>query len=225
MFRFALNIKRIPYQTEWVEYPDIGEVFQKHGIPAVHTNDDGSPLYTLPVIYDPATKQPIANSQDIVKYLDKTYPDTPPLFPPRTHVLMHASQVAFHHQLHVPLYPIVCCAACYCLLPRSQEFYRRTREEAQGKKLEDIRGKHEWREAEGAFDKLATWLSKNDVGQEDWVMGDGLCYADIVIAADLMWAKVTLGAGSEEWGRICSWNGGKWKRISDHFERYAYVDV
>ncbi|KAJ8699426.1 hypothetical protein PTI98_002541 [Pleurotus ostreatus] len=45
--RYALNIKGIPYQTVWVEYPDIEAVCKKIG--ASPTGEE-APHYTLPVI-------------------------------------------------------------------------------------------------------------------------------------------------------------------------------
>jgi glutathione S-transferase len=161
----------------------------------------------------------------IAKYLEKTYPDTPILFPPRTLALLSAFHVAYFQTVHSQLWNLVCCAVCYRLNPRSQEYYRRTREESEGKKLEEIRGEQEWAEAESAFGKLDSWMNMNGEGQEDYVMGEGVCYADVQIAGALMWAKTALGADSKEWARMCSWHGGKWKRIVANFAQYSYVDV
>ncbi|EKM52028.1 uncharacterized protein PHACADRAFT_31807 [Phanerochaete carnosa HHB-10118-sp] len=223
--RFALNIKGIPYKTEWVEYPDIGKVYEKHKIETIYKEDDGSPLYTLPVIYDPSTGRTVAESSDIAKYLDKTYPDTRTLFPKGTAAL-HEAFVSAYVQVHKALYNIVCCAACYCLNERSQVFYRTTREEDLGMRLEELRTEKGWEDAEAAFGKLADWLAANGEGQDDWVMGGGtICFADLRIVSGLMWAKTTLGEESEEWRRICGWHGGKWKRIVENFEQYAHVDL
>lgn len=122
------------------------------------------------------------------------------------------------------LFDIVVCAVCYCLNPRSQEYFRRTREEEEGKKLEDIRTEEAWATLEEAYGKLAKWLSANEEGKDDLVMGDRLCYADVIIVSTLMWAKVPLGEDSKEWARICGWHGGKWKRLVDNFAKYTYVD-
>ena len=110
------------------------------------------------------------------------------------------------------------------MTPGSQEFYRRTREANEGKKLEDIRTEQHWVETEAAFRKMAAWYSMNEEGKQDWVMEEGICWADIQIASSLMWAKTALGADSKEWARFCSWDGGKWKRIVDNFVPYTYID-
>ena len=46
----------------------------------------GEVKYTVPVIYDPATKRVIKDSFEIAKYLDEQYPDRPTLLPPTGHV-------------------------------------------------------------------------------------------------------------------------------------------
>lgn len=160
----------------------------------------------------------------IAKYLDKTYPDTPTLFPPGT-LAFHSFFLAAYRQVHLTLWSIVCCAVCYRLNPRSAEFYRRTREESEGKRLEDIRGDNEWVEAEAAYGKLALWLTPNGPGNDDCVMGEGICFADIHIVSGLMWAKTALGENSAEWARISSWHEGKWGRIAERFAKYTQVEV
>lgn len=222
--RFALNIKGIPYKTEWTEYPDIAQVYQKHGLSPLYKKDDGSDLYTLPVIYDPSTGKAIPESTEIAKYLDKTYPDTPTLFPPGTHAFHATFRVALG-RVHKAIWYIVCCAVCYRLNERSQIFYRRTREAEEGKKLEEIRGEKEWENIEAAYEALAGWLGNNGEGQDDYVMGEGICFADVHIVSGLMWAKTSLGEDSEEWARFCSWNNGKWKRLVDNFAKFAHVDM
>ena len=69
--RYVLNIKRIPYKTVWVEYPDIKPLCLKIGASPAESLPDGSPLYTLPVIYDPNTQTPVSDSAAIARYLDK----------------------------------------------------------------------------------------------------------------------------------------------------------
>jgi glutathione S-transferase len=67
--RLALNYKRIPYRTVWVEYPDIQPLCLAIG--AVQTTGG----YTLPIIHDPNTDRVVSDSWEIVKYLDAQYPE------------------------------------------------------------------------------------------------------------------------------------------------------
>lgn len=76
--RFALNIKGLPYRTEWVEYPDIAPLIKSFGLPP---NLNSYMPYTLPTIYDPRTKRAIMDSMEIAKYLDDEYPETPAVLP------------------------------------------------------------------------------------------------------------------------------------------------
>ncbi|GJE91649.1 glutathione S-transferase [Phanerochaete sordida] len=224
--RFALNIKGVAYKTEWVEYPDIAKVYEKYGLEALYKEDDGSPLYTLPVVHDPSTGRTIAESSDIAKYLDQTHPNTPPLFPKGTLALHEAFRVAYG-PVHLATWHLVCCAVWGCLTEGSRDFYRRTREADIGKPLEELRTEEHWADAEAQFGKLAGWLAANGEGDAgDWVIGrDSVCFADVRVVSGLMWAKMSMGEESEDWKRICGWHGGRWKRIVDNFEPYTQVDL
>lgn len=192
----------------------------------MYTADDGSPLYTLPVIHDPMNGRTVVESSNIAKYLDATYPGTQVLFPKGTAAL-HEAFRASHHAVHVATWALVCCPVWHRLNERSQVFYRSTREADEGKALEEIRTEKEWEVAQAAYEKLAAWLDANGDGQDaEWVMGTGtVCFADVRIASCLMWAKTALGEESHEWKRICGWNEGRWKRIADNFKQYAHVDL
>jgi len=92
---YTLNLKGIPYKTEWVEYPDIEPICKKLGIAPTYKNADGSDRYTIPAIHDPSTGVYISDSVLIAEYLDKTYPYTPQVFPHHTHALHAAFTAAF----------------------------------------------------------------------------------------------------------------------------------
>ncbi|KAG0270861.1 hypothetical protein BGZ95_001421 [Linnemannia exigua] len=83
--RYALNFKKIPYSTSWVQQPDISKVRRALGIPAARKFGDGSDFHTLPVLSDPTHNALIGDSFDIAIYLQKTYPDSGSgnLFPPQ----------------------------------------------------------------------------------------------------------------------------------------------
>lgn len=78
--RYALNLKKVPYRTEWVEIDQIEAVRKNLGVPANRTHPDGSPYYTLPVLHDHATGKLVGDSFEIALYLDASYPTDPPLF-------------------------------------------------------------------------------------------------------------------------------------------------
>ena len=66
--RIALNYKRLPYRTEWVEYPDIEATLRAiGGAPTAKVSlNDGSggkkDHYTLPAIHDSHTNAVITDS-------------------------------------------------------------------------------------------------------------------------------------------------------------------
>ncbi|KAJ3510855.1 hypothetical protein NLJ89_g4435 [Agrocybe chaxingu] len=54
--RYCLNYKRIPYKTEWVEYPDIEPLCKRLGIAPTDKKKDGSGRrtnYSLPASTEP----------------------------------------------------------------------------------------------------------------------------------------------------------------------------
>lgn len=79
----SLQLKGIPFKTEWVEYPDIEPLCKRIGALPTSKKTDGRDHYTLPTIFDPSTGRAISDSLPIALYLDQTYPDSPghSLFP------------------------------------------------------------------------------------------------------------------------------------------------
>ena len=224
--RFALNYKGLKYRTEWVEYPDIETLCKKIGAGPTAVKDDGiTPHYTFPVIYDPSTKTVVADSTSIADYLDKTYPDSPPLYPRGTRGLHAAFDAVFWTAGFWALFRIVVVAQCFGLPERSYEYFRRTREVAYGR-LEDIapegeKREKEWKEVEAGMSKIASWMKAN--GDKPFLGGDVPIYADMQIAARLIWARVVMGKDSKDWKRFQALDGGMWDRLLQQFEKWSAV--
>ncbi|RPD62493.1 hypothetical protein L226DRAFT_504141 [Lentinus tigrinus ALCF2SS1-7] len=228
--RYCLNIKGIPYKTVWVEYPDIEALCKKIGASATDKRTDGTPLYTLPVIYDPNTKTAVSESATIARYLDRTYPDTPRLIPAEADALVSAFIDAFWAALDWQFEPIILPVETSILRPASRPYFRETREKKLGCKLEEAAppgsAKHAqcWEGVQKGVHKMAGWLDAD--GQEKrFFMGDkmGITYADIMLASFFMWFKMSFGDESQEWRRIMSWDGGRWAGFMSAFERYEAV--
>ena len=231
--RYTLNIKGIPYKTVWVEYPDIKPLCLKIGASAAESLPDGSPLYTLPVIYDPNTQTPVSDSAAIARYLDKTYPDTPRVIPPETDALHAAFQAAFTATLFQGQhFAALGLPAAHALLnERSAVYFRATREAVLGK-LEELapkgsekRKKH-WEGFRAIFHTFATWLEADGRREKLFFAGEGekIVYADIVVAGALRCFHTGFGDESEEWQDMLTWDGGRWKRFAEAFEKYEAVD-
>ncbi len=221
---FALNYKGLPVKTEWVEYPDIKALYHKLGLEPTEKNRDGNPYYCLPVIHDPSTNTILSDSWTIVRYLEKTYPKTPTLLPKGTLALQKGCLTGFN-KAHGATFDLVVFPVWRILNKSSQIYFRSTREAFIGQKLEDICTEKSWQEAEKAWDQVAEWMKLNGEGLDDLVMGDRVCYVDLQIVSVLVWARNSLGEDSEEWKRICSWSGGKWKRYVESFAKYEVVDA
>ncbi|KAI8986072.1 hypothetical protein BD414DRAFT_487549 [Trametes punicea] len=227
--RYCLNIKGLPYETVWVEYPDIEAALRKVGAAATMQKPDGSPLYTLPAIYDPNTETTIADSAKIVRYLDKTYPDTPRLIPAETDALHAAFHAAFESTLIPDLLKIVLPQAVNYLLPRSAAYFRATREAHFGAKLEEFappgpKREQHWNGVKTAFNTFAQWLQA-DGTDKPFFLGDKIGFADVTIAAFLVSIRILFGADSKEWADILTWDGGRWARLYKAFSKYDAVDT
>ena len=221
-----MNYKRIPYRTEWVEYPDIAPLSKKLGINATDHGKDGSPLYTLPAIHDPSTGIYIADSIVIAEYLEKTYPDTPSVFPNESIALQKAFEPGFTRGISAA-WCFIKPAVCLKLNPASEEYFRRTREISFGKKLEDVVPTGEARtEAWGKFkkglDTTYSYLISTDT-KGPYMMGDTISWSDFVLFSFLYWFKLVWGEDSEEWKDIASWNDGRWEAHISALKEYHTV--
>lgn len=220
--RYALNYKGLHYRTAWVEYPDIAELCKKIGAPPTEKKSDGTDHYTLPVIYDPSTEAVVADSAVIAKYLDTTYPDTPRLFPEGT----GAFQSLFPHVLrptvagHIRF--ILVARIWEVLNPPSQEYFRRTREAAFGKKLEELKG--DWGALEEGLGRIKSCLDANGKGKDLLFMGDRITFADIQLASTLLWVRRIAGEESEDWKKITTMHDGRWAQFMAQFSKYEHVD-
>jgi glutathione S-transferase len=185
----------------------------------------GRPLYTLQVIHDPHHGGAvISDSTVIAEHLDTKYPDTPVLFPKGTKALQLAFSRAFLSNLP-GLYPVILPATYSTLDHYGQEYFRRTREKIYRKTLEEfspvgvVRDGH-WKQLKDGLDVADRWLAGTPEG---YLIGNSPLYVDIVLAARLMWMKAVFAEDSKEWKDISGWNGGRWGRTLQMFDKYAKV--
>jgi len=216
-------LKGISYKTEWVQFPDIEPLSKKLGIPPTSKKADGSDLYTLPAIHDTSTGVYVSDSILIAEYLEKTYPDTPQVFPYHTHALQAAFTAAFVNNISA-LWNFIVPAASNKLNPRSQEYFRRTREKTFGKALEDIAPKGEvaiveWERFKDGLGKADAWYAKNG-GQGPFLLGETPSWGDIIVAGYLNWTRVVWGDDSQQWKDVSSWNNGRWVAIIEALKKY-----
>ncbi|TFK37427.1 hypothetical protein BDQ12DRAFT_713521 [Crucibulum laeve] len=223
--RYSLNYKEIPYKTEWVEYPDIESLCKKVGIPPTSKKKNGADHYTLPAIHDSSTGIALAESKLIAEYLEKTYPNTPKLFPLGTEALQHAFLDAYSATLSA-YWQFILPVTTTRLNPPSEEYFTRTRTELFGKPLKDVppTGEErvvEWKKLQDGFAVVNKWYEKN--GRGPFIMGDTPSFADFVVGAFTLFGKLIFTEDSEEWKDIASWNEGRWVKLVDSLEKYAQI--
>jgi glutathione S-transferase len=196
-------MKRIPYKTIWLEYPDIKKTLSEAGIAHTDMGNDGGPRFTCPAIIDPqpgslgitgegdndGSVVAMADSFLIADYLDKKYPE-PSLFPHGSRALQHSFLQYWGKKL-ISLNSIErlnVALAHNQLTPRSQEYFRRTRERRFGMKLEEVlppgpQRDKEIEEVRQAFDEFDKLLSDTRSSAKDaqLVMKGQTIYADVVI--------------------------------------------
>ncbi|KAH9480850.1 hypothetical protein JR316_0007452 [Psilocybe cubensis] len=220
--RYCLNLKGLKYKSQYVEFPEIAPLYKKLGVPAPDTNSDGSPHYTLPMIYDPSTNKYIPDSTDIAIYLDKQYPDLPRIFPPGTERLqMQFSNAAMSS---IPAAGNLLTWRVFARLnPISQEYYRRVRETVWRVKLEQMipddqntTGMATLKKVMGKIDALYV----RNGAKGPFVLGETPSWADITISAMLVILKVSWGEDSDYWKQVISWNDGRWERFFAEMKKY-----
>jgi glutathione S-transferase len=179
-----------------------------------------TPWYTLPVIYDPATKKIISNSRDIAEYLDQQYPTTQKLvldpkfeteweevfltnaiktFPGSTFMVLH-------NRVSVP----------------AAQHIRRIREAQFGETLEDLSTKEavfqQWKAFENGFTNLSEFYKKS--GTTFLSKGDAPAWADLVVGSWMISQKFIYGEDSKQWKDISKWDGGLWKTLNEALQVY-----
>lgn len=178
---------------------------------------DGSDFYTLPVIVDHSTGQTIGDSFDIALYLDRTYPSTPPLFPPATVALQRVFNARVDKVFTDPV------TLVYHTIPFNPETAAESKAEfcrRAGKKTwEELRVHGDLRRIllrnlEAGLDELAKLFVKRDEGP--FLEGNTPIYADLVIGGWLRFYKETL----PEWNMVQTWHGGLWGRLHGALGKY-----
>jgi len=222
-----MNIKGIAHKTVWVDYPDIHTVYEKHDIEAIEKRLDGSPYYSLPIIYDPKTGKTVADSLLIAEYLDETYPDTQRLVPEGTHMLHTTFMQSFRAALSEDFFDVVYNRTIVHLSPRGKEWYEK-KLSARSKEWYDKNGRHRGmksekdglKEVQKGLDKVESWYKPGDKFASG---SQKLIFADLMIAGFLVWAKILLGEESAEWQDTLTWHNGRWKALFDELKPFEQV--
>jgi len=205
-----------------VEYPDIEALAKKIGATPTGTKDDGTPLYTFPIINDPNTGKVVSDGFRIAEYLDATYPNEHTFLPPGTKPLIAAFEGGVVCALD-GIFLLQLAASYYILKPYSEEYWRRIKEAKSGQKIEEFSPEGPKRDTDLAKCKeglavVDRWLAKSE---GKFVMGDTVSYADGVLAGWLTWIKTT----DDVWKEVASWHNGRWATYLENVEKAGYASV
>lgn len=234
-----LNYRRIPYRTEWISYPRIKETFIQLGFQPTRREFDGGPLYTVPSIIDHQTTPPtlLSDSTPIAQYLEKAYAEGPKLFPEGT----EARQLQFIESMHVPggfedsvSFLMMPLTSQNLYFPEDEEYFNRTKHGRFGVSMADmcpagsVERRECWDAVKKSLDAMAAFYDSNVEGGGEFAVGKTVTYADVVVAAILLWTQVIPsdrdGPGvTSLWELIAPLNGGKWERLLSKFDDFRSV--
>ncbi|KAF4576801.1 GST N-terminal domain-containing protein [Pleurotus pulmonarius] len=185
--RLMLNYKQIPYKTIFLEFPDIEPTLKNLGLAS---HDSTSKLkYTVPTIHHVRTNTYIMDSSRIAQFLEATYPDPPvALSSELGREIQAKARAAISPAFRTSLMP----REINILSPRSQEYFRRTREAWLGHPLEDLLlpGKEEqaWEAVADAMRAVGE-LMLTHKAEGPFVLGASPSYTDFFITGSLQTAR------------------------------------
>ncbi|KAI4527142.1 hypothetical protein K525DRAFT_232458 [Schizophyllum commune Loenen D] len=219
--RYALKYKGIPFTTTWLELCDVEREMIAAGAPPSGKWADGRPKYTVPTIYDSLTKEYITDCHEIARYLDKTYPDKPLLFPHNTSGLQHVFTDTMFQKVAFAFFPAILEHGFKIFNERTQVYFRETREKIFGKKLEEIWGDEvAVKKAKADGKEGLKWVEamvKENGDTALFLLGDSPVDADFAIASVFQWIKKGYPA---MWEELKGLNGGRWARFMEAMHQY-----
>lgn len=146
--------------------------------------------YTVPAIQHVPTGKCMVDSTPIAKFIESTYPD-----PPVTLTSELGDKIAAQARsnaakaVRISITP----REVDILSPRSQEFFRRTREASLGHPLEDLldaeKEEQAWESADGAM-KALDELMRTNSADGPFILGSKPNYTDFFIAGNLQCARM-----------------------------------
>lgn len=168
--RFALAHKDLPTETVAWHFTETKKLaFSGQG--------------KVPVLVDGETV--VSDSWAIAAYLDEAYPDRPPLFPESASGARFINAWA-DATLNPAISRLVVSDIVNVLRPRDQTYYRTSREQRYGRKLEEVTKN---RDAEVAGFRSLLEPVRVVLSKQPWLGGEQPDYADYIVAGSLMWPR------------------------------------
>lgn len=216
--RAALNYKKIPYKTAWIEYPDIAPTLKDVGLEPNDT-PNATP-YTCPAVKLPDGTF-MMDSRPICTALENLHPE-PSLHMSDTETMDRARDALA--PIWVALRPLILPRVPEMLLPeRSAEYFHRTREQVFGMSLAEV-AKSEaavkaWENVGPGLEGMKAFLTESKEGP--FVMGKTVSFADFAIAG--AWAMMKcVDKEGDLFGRVMNHDPvlkEHWEAVQPWFER------
>jgi len=188
--RLMLNYKDIPYRTIFLEFPDIEPTLKGLGLVPGESASGSKIKYTVPAIQHVPTNTYMMDSVPIAEFLESTYPD-PPV--PLTSELGRKIEARARTVVGPVFRTSVMPREIGILPPRSQEYFRRTREASLGHRLEDLldpdKEEQTWN-AVGDSMRAVGELMRTHKADGPFVLGARPSCTDFFIAGSLQSARV-----------------------------------
>jgi len=160
------------------------------GLAPAQSDSGTKPKYTVPAIQHVPTNTYIMDSLAIAQFLESTYPDpSVPLMSDLGQEIAATARAVVGSTLSASLMP----REIGILLPRSQEYFRRTREASLGHPLEDLldpeKEEQRWKAVDDPMRVVGELMLTNQA-DGPFVLGARPSYTDFFIAGSLQTARM-----------------------------------
>ncbi|EIW74544.1 hypothetical protein CONPUDRAFT_159836 [Coniophora puteana RWD-64-598 SS2] len=213
--RLALAYKRIPFETRWLELPELHTELRHINAPT-NTCVNGTQGYTVPTIFDPNTGAVVTDSWTIAEYIEDTYPDADGervLFPGESRALVKAlAGAAIAATWGAQRWVVTRVAEVHS--ERCAAGYRRVHGQRHGLSWEEmspegsaLREEHKAALKKG-LGEIDAWYK---CSKGEWLCGERFSYADIIVAAQVIRCRRVFR--QEEWDEMKGWHDGRWEKM------------
>lgn len=224
----VLNLKQVPFETVWIQLPEIEAKAKENGATPTRVDAEGTPIYTIPfvTIESPdGSKRTITDSMNIVRFFDEVDKDDPSrtLFPKDTRVLEGVCTTWIYENISRKFFPIILTACQRAMLPEYRQHFANVRTRIFNRPFESIaamtpeRLEEAWKGVEEALTRFANILDESS-GKGSYRITPRATFAEITFASLLRVYKAYAYDDPNGWPRLAKLNGGRWARLTEEPE-------
>ena len=225
--RIALNYKKLPHRSVFVQASDLKQISEKLGLPVNTVDLDDPPRHKVPIIHDDSTGQSISDSTRILAYLDKAYPETPSILSPGTEAAAVAFDNAVIANMLDRLYPSMGTRYTNSLDAEKTVGFRAYVEKLIGMTVEEYLADPELEERHLKDGEEGFGVVSGIFEKAEKIRGGGhgqnLTFADVSAGSALFYIRVCWWNNEANWKRLMAWDGGRWARLYETVLPYTAV--